>query len=76
MSKLKIERHNWQPAFKNEIWIMDTNTDREFTITLKEESDIEIDIVWDYGYACRGSERMSIPVDTLLNLLNNLKNNK
>ena len=72
--KMEIERHIWQPNFPNEIWIKEkiSRQDR-FTIILKQGADIEIEFDWDYGYAGRGTERMTIPVKVLTDLLKELE---
>lgn len=54
---------------KNETWIIDK---REFQITLKQGEDIEIEFMWDYGYGGRGTERMTIPVQVLKDLISEL----
>jgi hypothetical protein len=69
---LKIERHDWQPSFKNEIWITDKNRDHGFTITLKQDADIEIEFDWDYGYGGRGTERMFISIELLTQLIKDI----
>ena len=68
MKKLKIEKHKWQPNFPNETWIRDETNQRTFTMILKEES-IEIECEWDYGHGGRGTERMEIPVEQLMELI-------
>lgn len=35
MTDIKIERHKWQPNFKDETWITATDGDDTFQITLK-----------------------------------------
>jgi hypothetical protein len=69
---LKIEKHVWEPSFKNETWITSINGKTEFTITLKEGENIEICCDWDYGYGGRGSERMTISSKLLKELLKEL----
>ena len=69
MSELKIEKHKWQPNFKDEIWVIDKRKHEEFQITLKQDEDIEIEFAWDYGYAGRGCESMKIPVQVLKDLI-------
>jgi hypothetical protein len=71
---ITIERHDWQPSFKNEIWIIDKRRDHSFTITLKQEEEVEIEFEWDYGWGGRGSERMTIPIQQLKDLLNEITN--
>jgi hypothetical protein len=72
MSDLKIERHKLQPSFPNETWITSGSRGDEFTVTLKQGEDIEIEHDWDHGYGGRGCERMTIPVKLLRELLNEL----
>ena len=36
MAELKIEKHKWQPSFKDETWIIDKRKQEEFQITLKQ----------------------------------------
>lgn len=69
MAELKIEKHKWQPDFPDEIWITDDRKSEQFTITLKQGEDIEIEFNWDHGWGGRGNERMTIPVKTLKDLL-------
>ena len=69
MAELIIEKHKWQPAFKDETWIIDKRKREEFQITLKQDADIEIDFTWDYGYGGRGSSYMIIPVKMLKELM-------
>jgi len=40
MAELKIEKHKWQPDFKNETWITDKRRQEQFQITLKQGEDI------------------------------------
>ena len=42
MAELKIEKHKWQPNFKDETWVIDKRRQEEFQITLKQGEDIEI----------------------------------
>jgi hypothetical protein len=72
MAELKIEKHKWQPSFKDEIWITDKRKQEEFQITLKQGEDIEIEFVWDHGWGGRGTERMIIPVQLLKDLISEL----
>lgn len=72
MSELKIEKHKWQPNFKDETWIIDKRKAEQFQITLKQGEDIEIEFDWDYGYGGRGTERMKIPVKVLKQLIEEL----
>ena len=72
MSELKIEKHKWQPDFKDETWITDEDNQRTFTMTLKQGENIEIECDWDYGYGGRGTERMEIPVEQLKELIKDL----
>lgn len=69
---LKIERHTWQPAYPNEISILDKRNDCEFEITMKQDSDIEVDFMWDHGYDGNGHEVMILPVALLKQLMNEL----
>lgn len=69
MAELTIEKHKWQPDFKDETWIIDKRKQEEFQITLKQDEDIEIEFSWDYGYGGRGTERMTIPVELLKELI-------
>lgn len=66
---LLVEKHNWEPSFPNEIWIVDKRKGEEFNIYIKK-SEVEIEFIWDYGYGGRGSERMIIPSEMLKSLLN------
>jgi len=66
---LEIEKHKWEPDFRDETWITDKRRQEEFQITLKQGEDIEIEFNWDYGFGGRGSERTSIPVQLLKDLL-------
>lgn len=71
---LKVDKHIWQPDFPNETWITDERKQDRFQITLKQGSeDIEIEFDWDYGYGGRGSERMSIPIQLLKDLISELE---
>ena len=72
MSELKIEKHKWQPNFKDETWIISDDRDSSFQITLKQDNDIEIEFTWDYGYGGRGSERMYINPTQLRELMDEL----
>ncbi len=72
MSELKIEKHKWQPNFKDEIWITDKRNNEEFQITLKQRDDIEIEFTWEYGYGGRGTSRMTIDPKILRGLLDEL----
>lgn len=72
MSELIIEKHKWQPNFKDEIWITDKRRSEEFQITLKQGEDIEIEFSWDYGYNGGGTERMYISAHLLKQLLEEL----
>lgn len=47
MTDIKIERHKWQPNFKDETWITATDGDNTFQIMLKQGEDIEITFDWD-----------------------------
>jgi len=77
MAELKIEKHlDWEPSFRNEIWITKNDKDCEFMVTLKNDHDIEIEFSWDYGYGGRGSERMRIPLQTLKDLLKELEDSR
>jgi len=70
---MKIERHNYQPSFPDEIWIIDKDKNEEFQITMKQGSDdIEIDFNWDYGWGDRGSDHMTISAKLLKELMNEL----
>ena len=69
---MKIERHNWQPSFPNEIWITEGSRSDKFTITLKQGSDVEIEFDWDHSYDGRGTERMFIPLNTLKELIDEI----
>ena len=68
---LKIEKHTWKNLPK-EIWIIDDRNDEYFQITLKQGCDVEIEFAWDHGYGGRGTERVSIPVQQLKDLLNEI----
>ena len=72
MSELIIDRYNFEPNFPNEIWIISRNKGDEFIITLKKDSDIEIEFSWDYGYGGRGSSHLYIPFKQLRDLINEL----
>lgn len=72
MSELKIEKHKWQPDFKDETWVIDKRRQEEFQITLKQGEDIEIVFTWDYGYGGRGAGRMYINPKVLRELLDEL----
>ena len=72
MAELKIEKHKWQPNFKDETWVIDKRKQEEFQITLKQGEDIEIEFTWDYGYGGRGCERMNINPKVLRDLLDEL----
>jgi hypothetical protein len=73
---MEIIRHHWQPNFPDEIVITDDRKSECFEITLKQGSDIEITFDWDYGYGGRGNSRMTIPVQELRDLLNELETQK
>lgn len=73
---IKVEKHNWQPSFPNEIWITEGNRQGKFTITLKQNNDIEIEFEWDYGYGGRGAEHISIPASQLKGLINEIYPNE
>jgi len=70
---MEIEKHHWQPNFPDEISITDDRKNECFEITLKQGADIEIAFDWDYGYGGRGNSRMTIPVQMLKDLLNELE---
>ena len=72
MAELKIEKHKWQPNFKDETQVIDKRRQEEFQITLKQGEDIEIEFTWDYGYGGRGCERMNINPKLLRELLDEL----
>ena len=72
MKELKIEKHKWQPNFKDEAWITKEDGGVTFTVTLKQDNDIHIECDWDYGYGGRGVETMNIPVDVLKQLIKEL----
>lgn len=72
MAELKIERNKWQPTWPDETIIRDKRRKEEFTITLKQGEDIEIEFDWDHGYGGRGTEQMTIPVKLLRELLDEL----
>ena len=38
MAELIIEKHKWQPNFKDETWIIDKRKGEEFQIALKQGS--------------------------------------
>jgi len=66
---MKIERNlEWEPNFDNQIDI----EEGDFTITLTKK-EVEIECNWDYGYGGRGTERMSISLEQLENLIKELK---
>lgn len=66
---IQVEEHIWQPDFPNVINIIEKDSREEFEITLKEESDIEINFSWDYGYGGRGSKTMFISAELLKELI-------
>lgn len=71
---IEIEKHlDWKPNFKNEIWIEYKTKSHNFSITLKEGEDIDIEFNWDYSHSGRGSERMSLPVQLLKDLIKELE---
>lgn len=72
MSELKVEKHNWQPAWPDETIITDQRKNESFTITLKQGEDIQIEFEWDYGHGGRGSSSTDIPVNLLKELLEDL----
>ena len=72
MAELIIEKHKWQPDFKDETWIIGKHIDEEFKITLKQGEDIEIEFTWDYGCGSRVSEIMKVPVQVLKDLISEL----
>jgi hypothetical protein len=66
---MKIDRNlEWEPNFDNQIDI----EEGDFTITLTKK-EVEIECNWDYGYDGRGTERMSITLEQLENLIKELK---
>lgn len=67
MTDIKIEKHKWQPNFKDETWITTTDGFSEFQITIKQDDDIEI--TFD---GKNDSGRMTIPVDVLKKLITEL----
>lgn len=73
MDNLKIERHEWQPSWPNEIHITDKRRQECFTIYFKQNSDVEIEFEWDHGYGGRGSESMSIPIELLKNIIKEIE---
>lgn len=71
---IEVEKHlDWSPSFKNEIWVTDKRKQDNFTITLKQGEDIEIEFNWDYGYGGRGTETMRLPVQMLKDLISELE---
>ena len=70
--QIKIERNKWQPTWPDETCIIDKRKQEQFQITLKQGEDIEIEFDWDYGFGGRGTERMTIPVKLLRELLDEL----
>lgn len=71
---LEVEKYlNWEPSFKNEIWISDKRKQHRFTITLKKGEDIEVEFNWDYGNAGSGNERTYIPAQLLKDLISELE---
>lgn len=66
---MKINRNlEWEPNFDNQIDI----EEGDFTITLTKK-EVEIKCNWDYGYGGRGTERMSMTLEQLENLIKELK---
>lgn len=67
---MKINKYlEWEPNFNNEIEIEDDT----FTITITKK-EVEIECNWDYGYGGRGTERMTVDLSILENLIKQLKN--
>jgi len=60
---------DWEPNFNNEIDI----EDGDFTISLNKK-EVYIECSWDYGYGGRGIESVTIPLDKLEQLIEELKN--
>ena len=66
---MEIDKNlEWEPNFDNQIDI----EEGYFTITLTKK-EVEIECSWDYGFGGRGTERMTMTLEQLEDLIKELR---